>query len=124
MRSAIFATIGLVLTSGGYCADATPRVTGFFSDIRYNAEGGDVIGMEVHIGPRAIVQCAKGEPGEPIVLPVAVSDHDIEFEIPDRSEHLCCLGKFRGTVSGDALTGKFDRCKKKVVLKRKGSYWR
>jgi hypothetical protein len=46
------------------------RVTGLFSNMKYNAEAGDVLGMEVFIvaGPGgwyATVQCAGGEPGKP-----------------------------------------------------------
>jgi hypothetical protein len=128
MRSVAFFIAGLVLTSAAHAADRAPRVTGFFSDMHYNEEGGDVIGTEVHIvvtrgGYHAVVQCAEGEPGVSVVVPVVASGSAIEFELPDQQQILCCPGRFRGTVSKDALRGKFDGCGDKLVLKRKRSYW-
>ena len=129
MRSATLMIVCMVLTIVAQAAGLAPRVTGFFSDMRYNKEGGDVLGTEVHIvfsqdKHHAVIQCAEGAPGVPVVVPVAVSGAEIEFEVPDQRETLCCPGKFRGTVSKDALRGKFDTCHDKLVLKRRQSYWR
>lgn len=129
MRSALFSIVLLSLIPVGHAADRTPSVIGFFSDMRYIEEAGDVVGTEVHIvlargGHYAVVQCAQGEPGMPVVVPVKVTGQQVEFEIPDREDNLCCPGKFRGTVSKAALTGKFDACDDQLTLKRGRSYWR
>jgi len=55
-----------------------PRVTGFFSNMEYIKEAGDVVGLEVWIvyargSYWATVQVAEGEPDPPEVVPVQVS---------------------------------------------------
>lgn len=64
-------------------------VTGFFTSMRYVAEAGDVVGMEVWIvyargGYWATVQLAEGEPEVPVVVPVEVSDRKVIFSLPLR----------------------------------------
>ena len=129
MRSAIALVLWPLLVQVGHTADQVPRVTGFFSDMHYIEDAGDVLGTEIHLvaargGYRAVIQCAEGGPGVPVVVPVKVSGQQIEFEIPDQDDNFCCPGKFRGTVSKDTLTGKFDSCDDKLILKRGRSYWR
>jgi hypothetical protein len=63
-------------------AQSRVQITGVYSDLRYNAQGGDLLGMEVFIvvGPGgyfATVQCAGGEPAKPELVPVSYSNgHD------------------------------------------------
>jgi hypothetical protein len=107
------------------------RVTGFFTNMQYIAEAGDMVGMEVWIvyargGHWATVQLAEGAPDRPVVVPVEVSDRRISFALPGPSGDSSNTSnttplKFVGEVTKAGLTGTFvhDR----VVLKRGRTYW-
>ena len=111
----------LLLTSAG-TAQKRPRVTGFFSDMHYIKEAGDVIGMEVWIvyargGYWATVQLAQGEPAPPVIVPVQVSGQRVVFSFQLGTDVL----KFDGSVSTAALTGVLGT--ERMSLKRGNSYW-
>jgi hypothetical protein len=123
----------LLLTVSGSNAQQGPRVTGFFTDMRYIQEAGDVIGTELWIvyargAYWATVQIAEGEPDPPVVVPVRVSGPTVKFTL--RMPLVDQNGKpapdtvfeFAGTVSRDGLrldSGPFGA----VMLKRRNSYW-
>lgn len=107
----------LALPSG---ADA--RISGIYSNLEFNEEGGDLLGFEIlllptHGGWSAVVQVAEGELAVPFVAPVTVKGSTISFEIPDQFG----AGVFVGEVSTKELTGTFGR--QKVRLRRGKSYW-
>ena len=66
-------------------AQQKPRVTGFFSDMRYISSQAELVGMEVwivHAGRYyATVQIAESEPGVPEVVPVEVTGTTVRFAI-------------------------------------------
>ena len=102
------------------------RVTGLYSNMKFGTE--DVTGVEIfvvygHEGHYAVVQCAEGVPGKPLVAKATVIKHAIEFEVPADRETLCPKGIFRGTVSPEGLQGKFERVDWPGFLPRKKSYW-
>lgn len=123
----------LLLAAGsGSNAQQRPRVTGFFTDMHYISEAGDVVGTEVWIvGGRgeywATVQMADGEPDPPVVAPVELSGSHVKFTVreplvdqdgkpaPDLVIH------FEGTVTRDGLSGSVNG--NKFSLKRRNSYW-
>jgi hypothetical protein len=130
MSAATF-VLTLLLTSG-WAAQAKPRVTGFYSDMQYIKEAGDVVGMEVWIvyargSYWATVQLADGEPDVPVVVPVLVSGQRVGFTLTEpsiRSEgkpEQNLVLKFDGTATNWALTGVFGT--EHVTLKRGNSYW-
>src|SRR6266849_10924659 len=85
-RWIIPACILFFLATYGSRAQQQPRVIGFFSDMRYIADAGDVLGTEVWIvygGQRyyATVQVAEGAPSAPVVVPVEVSGWKVRFTI-------------------------------------------
>ena len=110
------------------CADTQP--TGFFSNMHYVGQTGDVIGDEVFIvysreGYFAYVQCAEGSPGLPVIVPVKLKGLDVEFSIPEKSGSQCSGATFSGRVSKTELSGKwrYPNVSHDAVLKRRRSYW-
>jgi hypothetical protein len=110
-------------------ASAGERVTGIYSNLTYNDEGGDLIGTELLILPRegddhadytVVVQTAEGGAPFVAVAPLKTSGDKFEFTLPRESAD-----------PGAHYTGKFDR--QGLTLKRSGgtaehlkrgkSYW-
>jgi hypothetical protein len=65
-----------------------PQLTGLYSNLEYNEEGGDLVGMEVYLvrgatGLVAVVQCAGGGPTDPMVVPVEAAGERIRFRLPE-----------------------------------------
>jgi hypothetical protein len=104
------------------------RVTGTYTNMYYNEEGGDLLGDEIRIvgtstGYQATLQFAQGVPDALILVDVKVAGDKISFSIPDSSNY---PGEFNGTLGNGALRGEF-RFKgggtEKVELRRGKSYW-
>ncbi len=104
---------------------ANPHITGIYSDLRYNSEGGDLLGSEIFIVYStdglehqyyAMLQTASGVPEPPVLVKVQVKEDSVFFDWPGYS-------KFRGRVSDKELTGAFDTNQRSVALRRKQSYW-
>jgi hypothetical protein len=103
----------------------TVRVTGIFSDMTYNQEGGDVLGTEIFIvlsnqGYFAVYQFSEGEPAPPVVVKAAVTGSAVTFSLPGEAG---ARGEFRGTVTDTELVGSFGKSSQTIRLKRKNSYW-
>ena len=106
------------------------RVTGFFTDMRYHKESGDVLGTEIFLtysssGTQAqhyaYVQFAEGSPEPPQLVPAEVNGNRIAFSLPEPNAR---LGKFVGVITRDSLIGKFDGTSDVLRLQRRSSYWR
>ncbi len=115
----------LVLAFGAQAADKSePRITGMFSSMRFGTE--DLYGDEIFVvysdtGYFAVVQCARGGVGRPMVAPAKVSGASIEFTLDE--EGSCDARRFRGTVIGNKLSGRWGSDGAAVTLRRKSSYW-
>ena len=117
------------MATSGSRAQQQPRVTGFFSDMRYIPDVGDVIGTEVWIvygGHRyyATVQVAEGAPSAPVVVPVEVSGSKVRFTIKqplvsqDGKPAPDAVTNFNGTITKAGLA-----LDSGTLLKRRNSYW-
>ena len=127
-----FGLASLVLMSP-FCwavALAAPlKVSGIYSDLTFNVEGGDLLGMEVLIVPaksgadprwQAVVQIAEGGSPYCAVVSLTVSGSRIEFTLPTGGTYGGM--HFAGTIANDAIqlltpSGKVER------LRRGKSYW-
>ena len=104
------------------------RPTGTYSNMYYNAEGGDVLGDEIKIvytrkGYQGVVQFAEGEPEELVIVSIEVSGTSISFSVPNSSPY---AGQFNGTIENGTLKGEFHFKTggvDKVELKKGKSYW-
>lgn len=102
----------------------TAKITGCYSDLYFNEEGGDLLGIEIFIvysrdGYYALYQECEGSPSVPQLLPVKVNGTAISFTVPTRGTY----GEFSGKVTPNELTGTFLNTDNHISLKRKNSYW-
>jgi len=107
------------------------RLTGIYSDMYYNQEGGDLLGTEIFIvqtstGYRAVVQTAQGEAGSPIVVPVQVDRDTVRFRVTDEGVN----DEYQGRISATGFDGtrrsrsaQAGVAAEQLHLKRKNSYW-
>ncbi len=119
---------GLILTAARTAGLQEPRrVAGFFTNMRYHRESGDVLGAEVFIpysdSPQqyVYVQLAEGVPAAPQLVPVTITENRIAFTLPEPN---AALGSFTGAVTRDSLIGKFARTGYELRLHRGSTYWR
>ena len=121
------ATAILVVASPPAAAQMGPRTTGLFSNLSYNEEGGDLLGMEVCLmlgakgGQTAVVQCAGGEPSDPVVVKARLEGARLSFVLPAGLPE--CGTEFEGVVSADGLRGRFAGETADRWLLRKKGYW-
>ena len=117
---------GLFLLLGAFLEAQNPTVklTGTFSNLEYNEEGGDLLGSEVFIffaGEHWVLyQESIGEPVEPSLVRAKVNGDSIEFTVPDIGG---AKKTFKGKITKTHLIGKFSGSKAAVKLARKKSYW-
>lgn len=123
--------LALLTASAVFAGPAGSKVTGIYSDMYYNREAGDVVGVEIFVlfsrdGYYVLFQDAPGSPAVPILVKAKIDGNKIEFTLPDRSGY---SGKFDGVISGNELKGKFEGGQISAsgasvfILKRKHSYW-
>ena len=100
------------------------NITGIYSDMYYNKEGGDVLGSEIFLlysakGYFIVYQYSEGEPSVPLITEAKVKDLTIEFTIQGTGNY---NGTFKGNITREGLKGKFENGYE-LNLKRKTSYW-
>lgn len=134
MKQGILIVAAVTLVSLVAANAATARISGIFSDMQYNDEGGDLLGMELFIVPSgnggysAFVQIAEGGAPTVALVTLDVNGSNIEFTIPKTipaygGEH------FVGVVSGEGIVGHWatgqlsSTGEKEEHLKRGKSYW-
>lgn len=130
-KLALFRFIAALALTFAASAQTNPHVTGFFTNMKYVADSGDVLGMEVWIvyarhGYWATVQLAEGFPEPPVVVRVEVSGPKISFDVPDPADEPDhnrgrATFRFMGAVNRTGLVGTF--LQQRVILKRTKSYW-
>jgi len=122
--------IGLLLVTSVQIAIAqeSVRITGTYSDMYYNKEGGDVLGEEIRIvataaGYQGVLQFAEGVPSDLIVVDVRLDGNKVSFSIPGPSAY---AGQFAGVLDNGVLKGelRFKSGTTEVIkLPRRKSYW-
>jgi hypothetical protein len=110
-------------------AQNASRITGTYTNMYYNKEGGDVLGEELKVVVtqggqyQGALQFAEGEPEHLLLVNIEVTGDTIRFVVPEGDTR---AGSFSGTISGSAIHGEFryaNGAVEKVVLKRGKSYW-
>ena len=101
------------------------KITGIYSNMSYNREGGDILGMEVflvysHDGYRVVYQSSEDEPSSPMVIPAKVEGNAISFLIPSGTDP---RGNFIGKIEPTEMVGTFSGNGQTVHLPRRASYW-
>lgn len=127
-RIALTLLVFVLSQTGQAQQQETPRITGTYSNMYYNQEGGDVLGDEIRIvatpkGYQGVLQFAEGVPGDLFIVDVKAAEKTISFAIPGSSIY---SGAFTGTVENGVLKGEFrfkSGASEKVSLPRGKSYW-
>lgn len=102
------------------------KVTGMYSNVSYNREGGDIVGMEVFVvysrdGYRVVYQSSEGEPSSPVVVPAKIDGNAISFSLPPPGTDP--RGNFTGKIKPTEMVGTFSGNGQTVHLPRRASYW-
>ena len=108
---------------------AKDQCLGTFSSYEYNAESGDIQGVEIKVvytrlGKQAAIQFSEGEPGALIVIPVTCKGSNFSFKIPKTNEVLSA--NFNGEISKKNLSGKLiyeNGASEQLILPRKKGCW-
>ncbi len=132
MRQAILAAL-IATATACFASDPPerPKVTGIYSCMTFNKEGGDVLGMELFFvlsskGYVGVFQASEGEPTVPVIVPMRVEGTRIEFVLPPGPGY---TGRFVGTIANEGISGSFDGGQQGqggesvIHLKRGRSYW-
>ena len=101
------------------------KLSGCYSSLYYNEEGGDLLGEEVFIIPSAngnymLYQESEGAPTVLELLPVYISKNNVRFFVPSRGQQ---YGFFEGIITMTNLSGKFIHTENTLNLPKKPSYW-
>ena len=132
MRSLLllcFCVLSFAFADKLQAADA-PRITGVYSDMEFNFESGDVVGVEVVLvfsrkGYFVIFQNAEGSPSVPVVVPARVEAGQIQFDVPFGEN----VSVFNGSISREVIVGEFSggvlskEGRSLFVIPKKLSYW-
>jgi hypothetical protein len=123
----------VVMAGPLHAAEKKIRITGIFSDLYYNQEGGDLLGTEIFLvsaqehGYFAFVQSWAGGTTPPVVVPVQVDGDKVTFAVPAPS---LGEGNYEGRISGTGFDGTCRHplasggfSEEPIHLKRKKSYW-
>jgi hypothetical protein len=126
-------SVGLMSLTPALAAKSDVQITGIYSDLYYNAEGGDLLGTEIFIVFAdtddfvAFVQCWQGGTTRPTVVSVGVNEDAISFAVPEPAS---CAGTFKGRITISGFDGVWTHSvgqgrteTEPVHLKRKHSYW-
>lgn len=126
MRGSVVLGVLLVLASDVSCAQAAAReMAGIYSDLTYNNEGGDLLGMELMVVPAptgytVFVQIAEGDLQVASVVPLTVTDTRVSFTLPSGGAYggMHFEGQWRGSLMIIHLPSG-----KEETLRRGKSYW-
>ncbi len=106
------------------------KLTGIYTNLKFNSESGDVSGIEIFVvwskqGYRVVFQDAEGSPQSPIVVDASILGKKIRFTLPERRGY---SGEFVGEFIEEGIVGSFaDGARSNegtaFRLKRSLSYW-
>jgi hypothetical protein len=91
--------------------EAKLKITGTYSDLKYNEEGGDLLGCEIRIvvakeGYEGTFQMSEGGPDSLLLInPITVEGDKIKFKVPEESLY---AGEFAGKINKAGLKGVFN----------------
>lgn len=115
--------------SWGATPAAEPRISGIYSDLAFNNEAGDLLGIELMIVPReskgdlawsVFVQVAEGGAPQTALVPLTLIGNKIEFTLP--SAEPTGGMHFTGTISSTEIRLNTPSGQVKI-LRRGKSYW-
>jgi len=107
------------------------QIAGTYTNLEYNDDGGDLLGIEVKIVPigdryQAAVLVSEGSPSPMVLVDVTVAAQEVRFRVPQSRREADDSWNFRGTVTARALNGVITHAsgvKEQVKLTRRCGYW-
>jgi len=118
-----------ILVAGTPASQNSMRITGTYTNMYFNQEGGDLLGEELRIvavsgGYQGTFQVAEGEPENLVLVDIKTDGTNITFSVP--AVYLES-GTFAGTMQNGVIKGNFRRpdgsAGETITLKRGKSYW-
>jgi hypothetical protein len=128
----VLAALVLLMPAAGPSTKATPakvKIAGTYTNVYYNEEAGDLLGMEIKIIPpseeehQAVVFVCEGSIGPMRLADVRVRGTNVSFEVRESDE---ASWSFVGTVSAKSLKGTITHSsggRQTVTLQRRCGYW-
>jgi hypothetical protein len=122
-------TLAVLLVSAKAEVPSEPRVSGIYSSLRFNSEGGDLLGTELLILPRedkgklgwsVFVQISEGAAPYTAVVPLLVDHSKFEFTLPPGGAYGGL--RFTGVFENKGLLLNWESGTKEH-LRRGRSYW-
>src|SRR5258707_45416 len=122
------ALIAALAIAPGPVSAADGNLAGIYSNLSYNDEAGDLLGVEMMVVPTdsdhyaIFVQCAAGGLPETELTQSVQSGATLSFRM---SADLCGRGRYQATVSWKGMRLQYLERKgdPPIFLKRKKSYW-
>jgi hypothetical protein len=107
------------------------QIAGTYTNLEYNEEGGDLLGIEVKIVPvggryQAAILVSEGSPSPMALVDVTVKAQEVRFHVPQSGRDSDNSWNFRGTVTSRALSGVVTHAsgtEEQVKLTRRCGYW-
>lgn len=118
----------LLLAIGLLLCGCSVQVTGIYSSMHYITSGENISGVEILVlgGDRgeyfAVLQCANGAPGKPVVVSATVLGDEIELAANNDKANHCPMKTFKGVVGSTGMVGSFLGGPE-LSLARRDSYW-
>lgn len=123
--------LAIAFASNAFSSAGKTLITGVYSCMKFNGDGGDLIGIEVWLvrsgdGYSIVFQSSEGVPSPPIVANASFSSETLTFTVPSGPY---AGSTFIGRITGGILVGRFSDGKlgpdgsAEVRLSRGKSYW-
>lgn len=129
-RTVLAVALGVTALTGAarVASRSSWAVTGTFSSLSYNSEGGDLLGLEIRVvrsrhGYQCTVQTAEGAPSDLQIADVRVAGDSVSFSVPGVDGG---VRSFVGRVGRSSLTGivrMTSGATDTVRLARRRSFW-
>jgi hypothetical protein len=119
----------LMLVAGTPTSQLSTKITGTYTNMYFNQEGGDLLGEELRIvavpgGYQGTFQVAEGVPESLVLVDVKTNGTNITFSVPTGYLE---SGAFAGTIQNGVIKGSFLRpdgsAGSAITLQRGKSYW-
>jgi hypothetical protein len=122
---------GTTAAARGLTRAAAARPTGTFTNLTFDEEAGDLLGLEIKIVPsssgfQAAVLVSEGAPSRMVIVDVTVSGRSVSFKVPAQSTAGGTDWRFDGSIDEETLKGKITHAtgaKEDVILARRCGYW-
>lgn len=127
--SGVIAIVLLTTAVSGAGQTPTVKVSGTYSNLRFESESGDLLGMEIKVVPvgegfQAAILVSEGEPQPMVVVNLRLQGTAVSFDVP--GDEGAQAWTFSGTITSRSLNGTIKHRlggTEKITLPRRCGYW-